>query len=347
MRSGRPGRAAPPTPARSSRTRARSWARSARGASTAGCRADRRSVRPCLRAPARERLRCGVVHDRALKWTAPVDDGDRVEAAALPKATARPRRLTLRRVLIAAAVVACVCAAAALALYYSSGTSTTQRAATAAGQPVAARTHRAPKPAYSPPPLKPHPTVVRAVRPGDAPPDGVTAGSSGGSSSSSAPPSDAEVRSELADFRRHLQGLSAPRGAAFDVRSDGTAVVPFGVPDVVAAVVGAGNEIATKPYKWGGGHGAWRDSGYDCSGSVSFALAGAGLLSHPLDSRGFMHWGAPGRGRWITILANDGHAFMVVAGMRFDTSGAQGGTRWQPVNGRSYSGFVARHPPGL
>jgi hypothetical protein len=115
----------------------------------------------------------------------------------------------------------------------------------------------------------------------------------------------------------------------------------------VAQVVAAGNEIATKPYKWGGGHGAWKDSGYDCSGSISFALAGAGLLESPLTSGAFMHWGKPGRGRWITILANGGHAFMVVAGLRFDTSGAQGGTRWQPVNGRSYAGFAVRHPPGL
>jgi cell wall-associated NlpC family hydrolase len=112
-------------------------------------------------------------------------------------------------------------------------------------------------------------------------------------------------------------------------------------------VIAAGNEIATKPYKWGGGHGAWKDSGYDCSGSVSFALAGAGLLDRPLDSSGLMRWGAPGPGRYISIYANAGHVFMVVAGLRFDTSGAQGGTRWQPASGRSYNGFTVRHPPGL
>jgi hypothetical protein len=115
----------------------------------------------------------------------------------------------------------------------------------------------------------------------------------------------------------------------------------------VATVIAAGNEIATKPYKWGGGHGAWKDSGYDCSGSVSFALAGAGLLDSPLTSGGLMRYGKPGPGRWITIYANNGHTFMVVAGLRFDTSGAQGGTRWQPPDGRSYAGFTARHPPGL
>jgi cell wall-associated NlpC family hydrolase len=131
-----------------------------------------------------------------------------------------------------------------------------------------------------------------------------------------------------------------------EVRSDGTAVAPLEAPDVVATIVAAGNAIATTPYKWGGGHGAWRDKGYDCSGSVSFALAGAGLMTSPLTSGGFMHWGARGPGKWVTIYANAGHVFMVVAGLRFDTSGAQGGTRWQPAP-RSYAGFVARHPPGL
>jgi hypothetical protein len=115
----------------------------------------------------------------------------------------------------------------------------------------------------------------------------------------------------------------------------------------VAAVIGAGNAIATTPYKWGGGHGAWKDNGYDCSGSVSFALAGAGLMSSPLTAIMFENWGAAGPGRWITIYASSGHVFMVVAGLRFDTSGANGGTRWQSAKGRSYAGFVARHPPGL
>ena len=111
-------------------------------------------------------------------------------------------------------------------------------------------------------------------------------------------------------------------------------------------VIAAGNEIATTPYKWGGGHGAWKDSGYDCSGSVSFALAGAGLLEAPLTSGGFMTWGEPGPGRWITIYTNPGHMFMVVAGLRFDTSGANGGTRWQTAS-RSTAGLQQRHLPGL
>jgi hypothetical protein len=112
-------------------------------------------------------------------------------------------------------------------------------------------------------------------------------------------------------------------------------------------VILAGNEIAKFPYKWGGGHGAWRDNGYDCSGSVSFALAGAGLLGRPLTSGLFMNYGAPGQGRWITIYANSGHIFMFVAGLRFDTSGqGRAGTRWQE-GARSTAGFAVRHIPGL
>jgi hypothetical protein len=112
-------------------------------------------------------------------------------------------------------------------------------------------------------------------------------------------------------------------------------------------VIAAGNAIAGLPYVWGGGHGAFRASGYDCSGSVSYALAAAGLLASPLDSTGFMSWGDAGPGKWITVYANAGHAFMVVAGWRFDTSALSGGgTRWTRSM-RSTGGFVARHPPGL
>jgi peptidoglycan hydrolase-like protein with peptidoglycan-binding domain len=116
---------------------------------------------------------------------------------------------------------------------------------------------------------------------------------------------------------------------------------------VVARVIRAANRIATTPYKYGGGHGSWHDTGYDCSGSVSYALHGGGLLSSSLDSSGLMHWGAPGKGRHITVYANPGHAFMVINGRRYDTTGRGAtGTRWQPSM-RSTSGYVARHPPGL
>jgi cell wall-associated NlpC family hydrolase len=116
--------------------------------------------------------------------------------------------------------------------------------------------------------------------------------------------------------------------------------------DVVARVVAAANQIASTPYVWGGGHGS-ASGGYDCSGSVSYALAAGGLLSSPLDSTGFMSWGDAGPGRRITVYANAGHAFMIVDGRRYDTSALSGGgTRWTSAM-RSTAGFVARHPPGL
>ena len=165
--------------------------------------------------------------------------------------------------------------------------------------------------------------------------------------------SDAEVRAELKqaraalrDFRGHLDSALLVTGARARVLGDGTAQAPDDAPDVVKRVILAANEIAKFPYKWGGGHGAWRDSGYDCSGSVSFALAGAGLLDRPLASGGFINYGDEGPGKWITIYTNPGHIFMVVAGLRFDTSGrGRAGTRWQQAP-RTVRGFVVRHPPG-
>ena len=131
------------------------------------------------------------------------------------------------------------------------------------------------------------------------------------------------------------------------INTGGMVQPPPGAPAAVAQVIAAGNAIATLPYVWGGGHGSFHASGYDCSGSVSYALAAAGLLSSPLDSTGFESWGEPGPGKWITVYANAGHAFMVVAGWRFDTVAlAEGGTRWSQTM-TSTAGFVARHPAGL
>ena len=115
----------------------------------------------------------------------------------------------------------------------------------------------------------------------------------------------------------------------------------------VRRVVAAANRIAGKPYRYGGGHARWEDSGYDCSGSVSYALHGAGLLSSPLTSGGFMRYGSPGPGRRITIYASPSHVYMVVDGRRFDTTGrSESGSRWQ-ASDRSSAGYVVRHPPGL
>lgn len=139
----------------------------------------------------------------------------------------------------------------------------------------------------------------------------------------------------------------APAVGGIAVNTGGMAQPPAGAPAAIGQVMAAGNAIATLPYVWGGGHGSFHDSGYDCSGSVSYALAAAGLLSSPLDSTGFESWGDAGPGRWITVYANAGHAFMVVAGWRFDTVAlAQGGTRWTQSS-TDTSGYVARHPPGL
>lgn len=169
------------------------------------------------------------------------------------------------------------------------------------------------------------------------------------------------VRAELAGLRerqaRELRAaqrrLAEARAAAPDVNGaiptnpGGMAQAPAGAPEAVALVIAAGNAISGLPYSYGGGHASFQASAYDCSGSVSYALAAAGLVSSPLDSTGFMSWGEPGPGQWITVYANAGHAYMVVGGWRFDTSAlSSGGTRWTRAQ-RSSAGFVARHPPGL
>jgi hypothetical protein len=130
-------------------------------------------------------------------------------------------------------------------------------------------------------------------------------------------------------------------------RRSGGGAVGGGDESSLERVIAAANRIASKPYRYGGGHQRWRDSGYDCSGSISYALHGGGLLASPLDSTGFMSYGLPGRGRHITIYANPGHAYMVVDGRRFDTSAVrETGSRWTSTH-RSQKGYTVRHPPGL
>ncbi len=141
--------------------------------------------------------------------------------------------------------------------------------------------------------------------------------------------------------------LALGPGMTATVGADGYAVAPASAPPAVQAVIAAGNQIAHKPYIYGGGHGRWEDAGYDCSGSVSYALHGAGLLEQSMASGGFMNWGESGPGQWITIYAHGGHMYMVVAGLRFDTSGrTRAGTRWQ-ADMRPTRGYSVRHPPGL
>jgi cell wall-associated NlpC family hydrolase len=133
---------------------------------------------------------------------------------------------------------------------------------------------------------------------------------------------------------------------------NGYAAAPASAPQDVKDAIAAANEIIGKPYVYGGGHNArFLSRGYDCSGTVSYALHGGDLLNSPLDSSSFMKWGAKGPGTWITIYTNPGHAFAVIAGLRLDTSAAGDpsrgkGPRWRPAL-RSTKGFTARHPDGL
>jgi hypothetical protein len=142
-----------------------------------------------------------------------------------------------------------------------------------------------------------------------------------------------------------------PPGRA-KLRKDGTAVAPADAPANIQAAIAAGNAIHTYPYRWGGGHRSFTDSGYDCSGAVSYVLHAAGFLSSPMPSGPLASsWGAPGKGRWITVYANASHAYMVVAGLRFDTSAVgerlnQGsGPRWRKTK-RKATGYTAKYYPG-
>ena len=156
----------------------------------------------------------------------------------------------------------------------------------------------------------------------------------------------------LADRQQALEhdlgqvGAPLP-GQRAKLLSNGDAVAPAGAPLAVRGAIEAANRINHLPYIWGGGHGSFSDSGYDCSGAVSYALHGGGLLSSPLDSTGLEFWGSPGAGNWITVFANSGHTYAVIAGLRWDTSMTGGnGPRWSTMM-RSSAGFVARHPSGL
>ena len=161
--------------------------------------------------------------------------------------------------------------------------------------------------------------------------------------------------SEEALLRQRMQALSSdpnqPGGPVEKARlsSDGrTAEAPADAPVQVQQVIAAANEITDTPYRYGGGHaGGFNDTAFDCSGAVSHALHGAGLVTQPLDSSDFESWGSRGRGKWMTVYANSGHVYLVVAGLRFDTSGSgERGPRWRTTVA-STSGYVVRHPAGL
>lgn len=158
--------------------------------------------------------------------------------------------------------------------------------------------------------------------------------------------SSKQLKKLLKDEQR---GRKSPaRGDRTMLAADGSAIAPIGAPQEVQNVIAAANAIKNYPYIWGGGHGSFQASGYDCSGSVSYALKGADLIGDPMVSGAYENYGAAGPGKWITIYANAGHVFMIVGGLRFDTSFRDGpyGSRWQDAK-RSMSGFVVRHPVGL
>jgi cell wall-associated NlpC family hydrolase len=168
-------------------------------------------------------------------------------------------------------------------------------------------------------------------------------------------PSDAEVKQELAQMqavertaKRAQQQALKPVAGGNSVGGDGTIPIPPNVPEAVQRVIAGANAIADFPYVFGGGHGSFVDNAYDCSGSVSYALAAGGLLSAPQTSGELEKWGAPGPGRYITIEAAAGHVYMYVDGVMYNTAGRSGvyASRWQvkPVDN---SGYVTRHWPGL
>ncbi len=165
-------------------------------------------------------------------------------------------------------------------------------------------------------------------------------------------PSDAEIRRELgqmhaAERAAQRQNLTPVAGGE-SIGGNGTITPPPGVPAVIAQVIAGANAIADFPYVYGGGHASFVDNAYDCSGSVSYALAAGGLLSAPLTSGDLESWGAPGPGKWITVYANAGHTYMYIDGILYDTAGRSGvyASRWQ-VGAVNNSGYVARHWPGL
>jgi cell wall-associated NlpC family hydrolase len=168
-------------------------------------------------------------------------------------------------------------------------------------------------------------------------------------------PSDAEIKRELNEMHAVERAAAqtqrqelTPVAGGESVGGNGTIPIPSGVPEAVQRVIAGGNAIADFPYIWGGGHASFIANGYDCSGSVSYALAAGGLLSAPLVSGELANWGEPGPGRWITIYANAGHTFMDVDGMWFDTAGRSGpyASRWL-VATPSLEGYAVRHPQGL
>lgn len=175
-------------------------------------------------------------------------------------------------------------------------------------------------------------------------------GSQGGTSGQQAPNAQGTGGSPYGAVPSLLPQLTVP-GTVAKIQRNGLAAAPAAAPLAVQQAIWAANEIIGRPYQFGGGHQAFAASGYDCSGTVSFALHGGELLSSPLDSSQFETWGVPGRGQWISIYTNPGHAYMNIAGIRLDTSSADDpsgrrGPEWRRMR-HTNRGYTIRHPLGL
>lgn len=248
----------------------------------------------------------------------------------------------IRAVVVIAAIAVLAAAAAAFAVPKITGGSQSS-------SDKFADTKLAPKPwaadpQYRPGAAQPATTTTTETKPAPkAPVDPKTGmpAASAGSNGSFTPPSPAE--------RKRVYTATHPVGGNDSaLLLNRTALAPPSAPDPIRAMISAANLIVGQPYRWGGGHGSFQSKGYDCSGAVSYALAGAGLLQTPLTSGQFMGYGAAGPGQWLTIYASPTHVYAVIAGLRWDTVGdARGsGPRWHPYDAYP-SGFVARHVPGL
>jgi hypothetical protein len=243
----------------------------------------------------------------------------------------RGRLLTL--VLLCVAAVALCVAAAGCA-------QETPAAKPRAGQPQGASSSALPR-AH---PQAVEPIAGEAAAAAQAPPAQASVSVGPPSPSLPTPVTETQVRQELTQ-----SGMTASTSQA-TLTKGGLAVAPINAPPAVQEVIAAGNEIARLPYIWGGGHMTYEDTGYDCSGSISYVFAAAHLLSQTMTSGELEGWGDPGPGKWITVFANAGHTFMYVAGLRFDTVAlAETGSRWsdRSANEPDLRTFNVRHPPGL
>lgn len=189
------------------------------------------------------------------------------------------------------------------------------------------------------PKLKPDPQPTAAPKRG-----GRLAPASAGTNGSFVPPPASQRR---AIAPRTMAGVEQRPVGESAILLNGIALAPPDAPEAIKAAITAANSIVGRPYIWGGGHASWYSRGYDCSGAVSYALGGGGFLSAPLDSTQLESFGKPGPGRWLTVYANAGHTYAVIAGLRWDTVGDARGTgpRWHPALPYP-QGFVARHPAG-